>query len=728
MGGANSKIDFGRLTRPSTISSGKELVASTKEVRDMADSLFRFMYNEFGEKEVMDMAMDPEKYVIALSDLITTKFEVIGYITKNNQMGEVYFAKYTDLNPLVSKPDLLQSEKERLQKNQRENSMMIAFYYVRLFQILGSLLIVIKDIKFEIPEEGRNPINLGSREAVAYSGRPSLQQGTRLPRFQPGYYPQSGGSVRNQALGAYEFLRLYMDKVPEGDPIRQALPPIKQNTILFKITPNLYFEFNPTEQQISKSTTKQRFLLRTKSNDGISVQDYDSTIISINPLSGFKSIDEFSRLEDINKYIPFSVTIGIKAQVKAGSSKVPYPVVFDRTDTFQTDIEELKRGAKYSIKDADSNVSGSGITVTAASALTRSDSSRKQNIGEVFENFLLIYSSTFFPNLGLRLFTSTDRDSQNREVSQRKIGQLKDKLENNLLNDVYQLMKQGTQPKTGQQIVPFQSHCISRALQLLDTKSISELIPTTAKTSVCKYSIGDKTAATIGQYEPIKSLAQLYGKINPADFKKSERVLQAFVRYRATGGIDSIPKGPLSMSNLKGADQQKNEVNDLQSAIDRLNKAFNYLEATLPVVDGIMTIPVKRPKECKTTEEIEVGSQPTALAMQSYAQQLMAFHVNQTIEISKFLQTIFDVKKDKGTGRWIVKGPSENYMFAGFPVLDQLTNQARELLVDYYSGCETLYQKGVKAWIDSQPKSTNAKANRPAGLGPNVAPAAEIAP
>ena len=726
MGGANSKVDFSKLTRSSRITSGKELVASTKDVREMADSLFRFMYDEFGEKEVMDMAMDPEKYVIALSDLITTKFEVIGYITKNNQMGEVYFAKYTDLNPLVSKPDLLQSEKERLQKNQRENSMMIAFYYVRLFQILGSLLIVIKDIKFEIPVDGQNPINLGSREAVAYSGRPSLQQGTRLPRFQPGYYPQSGGSVRNQALGAYEFLRLYMDKVPDGDPIRQTLG-ARPNMILFKITPNLYFEFNPTEQQISPNNTKQRFLLRTKSNDGISLQDYDSTIQTIiTEAQSSKSLEDFTRLEDINRYIPFSVMIGIKA--KAGPTKVAYPVVFERTDTYQTDIVELKRGAQYKIKDAGEKMSGSGTTVTAASALTRSDSSRKQNIGEVFENFLLIYSSTFFPNIGLRLFMSTDRDSQTREVSQRKIGQLKDKLENNLLNDVYQLMKQGTQPKTGENIVPFQSHCISRALQLLDTKSISELIPTTAKTSVCKYSIGDKTAATIGQYEPIKSLAQLYGKINPADFKKSERVLQAFVRYRATGGIDSIPKGPLSMSNLKGADQQKNEVSDLQSAIDRLNKAFNYLEATLPVVDGIMTIPVKRPKECKTTEEIEVGSQPTALAMQSYAQQLMAFHVNQTIEISKFLQTIFDVKKDSGTGRWIVKGPREDYMFAGFPVLDQLTNQARELLVDYYSGCETLYQKGVKAWVDGQPKSTNAMANRPAGLGTNVAPVAEIAP
>lgn len=712
MGGANSKIDFGRLTRPSRISSGKELVASTKEVRDMADSLFRFMYNEFGEKEVMDMAMDPDKYVIALSDLIETKFEVLGYITKNNQMGELYFAKYTDLNPLVSKPDLLQSEKERLQKNQRENSMMIAFYYVRLFQILGSLLIVIKDLKFEIPVEGANPINLGSKEIVGYSGRPSLQQGTRLPRFQPGYYPQAGGSVRNQALGAYEFLRLYMDKVQEGDPIRQLFTP-RPNTILFKITSNLYFEFNPTDQQINISTTiKQRFLLRTKGGS-TAVQDYDSTVITISPVPpAFKSLEEFTRVEDINRYIPYSVTIGIKPKsVQQASNKTPYPVLFEkRTDISQQD-DEIRQGVKYNINDA-LGITGAGSFITSARTLTRADSTGTSNIREIFENALLAYTVSLSPEKDLKLFTSADRDSQSREISQRKIGQLKDKLENNLLNDLYQLMKQGTQPKTGQQIVPFQSHCISRALQLLDTKSISELIPTTAKTSICKFSIGDKTVATIGQYEPIKSLAQLYGKINPADFKKSERILQAFVRYRDTSG-DKIPTGPLTMSNLKGIDQ-KNEVNDLQSAIDRLNKAFNYLEASLPVVDGIMTIPVKRPKECKTSETIEVGSQPTALAMQSYAQQLMAFHVNQTIEISKFLQTIFNVKKDKGTGRWIVKGPSENYMFAGFPALDQLTNQARELLVDYYSGCETLYQKGVKAWIDSQPKSTNTKANVPA--------------
>jgi hypothetical protein len=241
------------------------------------------------------------------------------------------------------------------------------------------------------------------------------------------------------------------------------------------------------------------------------------------------------------------------------------------------------------------------------------------------------------------------------------------------------------------------------------------------------YSIGNKVgSSTLGQYVPTKTLSQLYGKVNPADFKKSEVVLRAFVQTTT-----SSPSGGLSVPQLKGADQ-KEEADDLQSAIDRLNKAFNYLQDTLPVVDGILSIPVPKPKACKTTEKLSVGSQPTALEMQGYAQQLLAFHVNQSVEISKFLESIFDIKKDSATGRWIAKGPKQEYMFAGFPVMDQLTKQARELLVDYYSGCETIYQKGVKSWSESQPKSSGA--NRPAGLNaaapaaPAVAPAAAIAP
>lgn len=714
MGGANSTINFSKLRRPSKITSGKELVASTKEVREMANSLFRFMYDEFGEKEIMDMATEPEKYVIALSDLITAKFEVLGYITKQNQVGEIYFSTYDDLNPRISKPEIINSEKVRLQENQRQYAMIIAFYYVRLFQILGSLLIVIKDLKWEIPgRPGDVSLNIAARQAPAYAGRPILQQGTVLPRWQSA---QQGGAISEPALGAYEFLRYYLDPVSENDFIKTKITP-KANSLVFKITSNLYFEFDPTLRQISPSKEKQKLYLLTKTEGKFVPEEFDTTILKISglPIPDFKAPKEISTKSDLARYVPFQVRVAIKP--KSVEGRRAYEIVFERDAAFDSyqEVSYFIRGTRYTMADED------GSFVAAATAVAKLDPiSRTKNLGKILENTLLVYLISLSNKKTTELYTA-DKERENIPISQRKIGQLKESLKNPLLDEPYKLMKKGTQVKEGEQLEAFQPHCISRALQLLDSKSIQDLLPTDAKTNVCKFSIGEKPGvSTLVQYVPTKTLSQLYGKVNPADFKKSEVVLRAFVQTTT-----SSPSGGLSVAQLKTADQ-KEEADDLQSAIDRLNKAFNYLQDTLPVVDGILSISVPKPKACKTTEgDINVGSQPTALEMQGYAQQMLAFHVNQSTEISKFLESIFDIKKDSATGRWIAKGPKQEYMFAGFPVMDQLTKQARELLVDYYSGCETLYQKGVKSWSESQPKSSGA--NRPAGLNA-AAPAAPVAP
>jgi hypothetical protein len=718
MGGANSKINFSKLRRPSKISSGQQLVASTKEVREMANSLFRFMYDEFGEKEIMDMATEPEKYVIALSDLITAKFEVLGYITKQNQIGEIYFSTYEDLNPRISKPEIVNSEKVRLQENQRQYAMIIAFYYVRLFQILGSLLIVIKDLKWEIPgRPGDVPLNIAARQAPAYAGRPILQQGTVLPRWQSAY-EQTGGAISEPALGAYEFLRYYLEPVSENDFIKTKYTP-KGNSLLFKLSPNLYFEFDPSLRQVSPSRDqKQKLLLLTKTSGAFKIEDFDMTITKISPQPpDFKAPKEISTIQELRRYIPYTVTTGIKPK-SIGGTRQPYDIIFERDPSFESyqEVSNFIRGTRYIMSDED------GSFVASATAVAKQDPiSRTKNVGKIFENTLLVYLISLTKNRQTELYTA-DRERENIPISQRKIGQLKESLKNPLLDEPYKAMKKGTQVREGERLEAFQPHCISRALQLLDSKSIQDLLPSDAKTSVCKYSIGDKVgSSTLGQYIPTKTLSQLYGKVYPVDFKKSEVVLRAFVQTTT-----SSPSGGLSVAQLKSADQ-KDEADDLQSAVDRLNKAFNYLQDTLPVVDGIISIPVPKPKGCKTSDELKVGSQPTALEMQAYAQQLLAFHVNQSVEISKFLESIFDIKKDSATGRWIAKGPKQEYMFAGFPVMDQLTKQARQLLVDYYSGCETIYQKGVKSWSDAQPKSTGPGSNRPAGLNA-AAPVAPVAP
>jgi hypothetical protein len=108
--------------------------------------------------------------------------------------------------------------------------------------------------------------------------------------------------------------------------------------------------------------------------------------------------------------------------------------------------------------------------------------------------------------------------------------------------------------------------------------------------------------------------------------------------------------------------------------------------------------------------------------LRGVAQELLAHHVNSSIEITKFLQTVFNIDKDS-SGNWRVRGIKDNLLISGFPALDSVTDIARELLLKYYEGCETKYQKGVKLWLDEN-KDTAAVAAVPpavAAVPPAVA-------
>ena len=101
-------------------------------------------------------------------------------------------------------------------------------------------------------------------------------------------------------------------------------------------------------------------------------------------------------------------------------------------------------------------------------------------------------------------------------------------------------------------------------------------------------------------------------------------------------------------------------------------------------------------------------TEPLALELQAYARQLMSYHVKKTVAIAKFLETIFDIRHESTGPK--VYGPRLGFLTAGFDQLNIITDQARELLVDYYEGCETLYQKGVKAWEREQGALSPSKA------------------
>ena len=650
-----------QLSRPSKISSGDDLLAKTKEVREMSNALFEFMYGVWEDKEIWEIANNPGDYVIAISDLITNQFHVLGYTTKRNQVGEIYFAKYSKL-----KPPSAEGEKGIVQ--QRENAQLIAFYFVRIFQILGSLLLVVKDAP--IPTYDAQ----GKLQSLDTTGRPIINQYS-LPRFRP-ISTQYGGATlfpRATPLGPYEFLRNYLRQISDTtvtDYMNKYGVQLDRNK-LYQLSQILFFEYVPPESQTeirSEPDFKYKFVMITKNptTKRASLTEQPVKVSKLYPNSMPEYIapgsSKFSSAtQQLTRY-PQSVTFDLKI----GRANPPNATV-TRVEV-EAKKESYADGAEYAFD------SGTNVEILLAQFDAQKD------FVKILENLVLLAIRANNNDKSVQALKIESEGEGTKATSAKDIGKLPETIKNPTINEVYQLLKPGTAAP----------HCIARALQLLDAESIQGYSALSGNksgkkplTNICKFAVGDQAGPIrIPEYKPLKTITQLYGKVNPLRFKESQEILSAFVGTSAT-------TTPLGVNKLQEI-EQTGEADALQKALEKLSKAFQTITE-----DNVNKI--ARPRECKTSDSIELTSSETTLQLQSVAQQLLAYHINNTIEISKFLKVIFNIKQ-RPNGTWAVEGPKTEILFAGFPVLDQLTNQARELLIDYYSGCEELYQKGVEKW------------------------------
>jgi hypothetical protein len=615
----------------------------------------------------------------------------------------MYFEKYDKLKPPAGEGD-------RGIVQQRENSKIIAFYFVRLFQILGAMLMVVKDISYpELDSEGRT-VDLGMPKegARAYVNQPGAVLARFKPPSQRGGYAQHGGSApKTLALGPYDFLRYYMNPI-SGETISayKAKYGIDlSNPNLFQITTNLFIEYTTPSQlpSIVSATgpgSQQRLKLLITPSPGQRpiLRDQDIAVvnlISFSELKGYISPSEKGGVEQFNRY-PTLLSFNLKVSADSSRSSDFNNITVSKTDTVDSK-DNFDNGAAYKFE------TGTGIARTILGEF--SDLDPTKNFKEILEK--IVFRSIQRKDPAVSLYKIKDADSDRKsDDSTAGIGKPIGKMSNPAIDEIYKYIQ-----KPGPERQP---HCIARALQLIDTSTIKKYAPTSGVTSVCKFVIGDtKTSTDAYSHVPLKSVSQLFGKVDPVKFKESLNVIEAFVG-------SSAKMTSLSVDELKPT--QKDESEDLAAALERLAKAFEFVH-TNPV-KSFKEIELKKPAECTTDEALTVKNQQVVLQMQSVAQQLLAYHINHTIEISKFLKVIFNIKQNPD-GTWKVEGPKTEILYAGFAVLDQLTDQARDLLIDYYSGCEELYQKGLKSWKDSAKALAPAASAAPAAAQPTAPPLAQ---
>lgn len=711
MGAGSSSLSAPKLLTNDELKSGSE------DIRRMSNALFQFMYTKWEPKDVWEIANNPSKYVIAISDLITTQFHVLGYTRKDGKLGEIYFKEWKDLKPPMSTGDYVdeaqngnntrRKRRERNDKNyeiQKRNSEIIAFYFVRIFQILGALLLVVKDFNMPSfnPETGEEVVatsNNASRnfahqayQVVSAFKPPNMKGGARMS-FDP-----------SMPLGPYDFLRRYLRQADDDVDIAnfrgKGVDLNKAKEFMFDGSNTMIFEFTPY-----KDVAEIRADTKPSQKIGILVKNSGSThekiyipvfIKSIwfeadggeeERIQGYKAPSQRSTHKEKERAYPSRLTLEFVVPGKNSS------VNFSRAGA----IKDVNLGTEYQFIDDDRKI---------VEFLVRSDGlGKKRDFVKILERIVMYY---------VRL-SRTDVEAVTFEEKKEVEGKAdKDKPKppnNKSLKDTFsELVKDNHQP-----------HCIARALQLLDSASISgKFNNRMGNTKVCKDALGGKSSMKLSDYTPTRSFGQLFGKINPLDYQSSINVLKAFVQKESTGN-------PLSADAVGNFPSEKDE---LQAAIKRLTTAFNIVYSDQK---DLASVEVKISSKCDPKDigkDIEIGRDSnTFREMRTASQKLLAYHLTQITRISEFLKKIFNITQ-RGDSSWKVEGPKTELLFAGFEVMNDLTNQARALLLDYYAGCEEIYQGGLKAWEASAAPAANRGSPGPGAVLPSAprAPSGPPAP
>jgi hypothetical protein len=663
---------------------------SDLQVKDMADKLFTFMYTQYDVNEIWDIAEKPSEYILELSELIHHHFTVIGYTGGAGERGEIYVKKIDEY-----KRDMTEvSEENRKQKaiereERRRNAQTIAFFFVRVFQILGAMLLVIRDTPI-IAEDGnyllekrRNPqlprvdyptqnIGLAKQQELRAE---ALRLQARVNALERGAAPQTGGSATGGSvqtggalsssftLGSFECFRNFLSNVTDQEKQRVNLT---KYPILYSFTENVYLTFTrqpastARPQETLNLSPKFIFLTPTK------VEEIPITSISTSPDA--VSTGEYPTL---NLFTLPPVGRSIKR--------------FNTILKLQYDERAVETKQKYRIDDPDLKYIAvrSGIPYPITS------------ISRFVEAYMLYYLDEKTPGTSTEpKFTRkiTDEEKTTSYAASRTGLIHNPKKLPGVIKSTYEVLLN----KIGH------SHCKRRALQLLDARSILYGIDNVDQrhaptTDICAYSAppdeegkGKADTVSLSEYRPTESLGQLFGKISRARMDEATTVLKAFVREKEGADLSLYGKS-LSLMGVK--DGWSNEDAAMASTLQRLSSVFE--SDTSSEITGFKDLKMSRSKKCKTTERIKLASgSNVARELRAIAQQLIDKHNSSLVYITEYLEKLFSI--DPATNK--VSGIKEEILLLGLSGLDALTDQARALLTNYYMDCETIFQKGVTTW------------------------------
>lgn len=239
-------------------------------------------------------------------------------------------------------------------------------------------------------------------------------------------------------------------------------------------------------------------------------------------------------------------------------------------------------------------------------------------------------------------------------------------------------------------------HCIARGLQLLRSAPFKD---EPNMSYICKPKFLETSRIT---NEGIKTTTSRSGIPEPGDKLRESPGISALAQLF----YDTILLGN---NQLQISETSKRQYIDFITVMSQLfgDQRMKSADAETKVKDGIMEVQDIRDRDlCKalpadvSREQLTVSSSVSKQVYQKVGQ-LFQRQLKHASECGMIFQRLFAIQRDPRTG--VVQiSLSSNIIKGGFPEINRINYDARELLINYYKDCETTYLHGMKTVIDSK--------------------------
>jgi hypothetical protein len=220
---------------------------------------------------------------------------------------------------------------------------------------------------------------------------------------------------------------------------------------------------------------------------------------------------------------------------------------------------------------------------------------------------------------------------------------------------------------------PVKAHCVARAVQLLNVAAINDPSTGEAYSSVCDVKfpyIGNgslpKPAESVLTSDGINALAMLF--------------VDQLAGDNFVPRITQTPKFKEFRERLKTSFHRYETVEQMRASLrDETNLDFKKIKETqMPF--------------CENNQEMKLKLK--GILIQRLRVKALDLMRQQHVHIARVMQVMFRLFNEKAirAGNFEI---NDNILANGMEALNRLAEEARDLLIDYYSGCEKTYKEGL---------------------------------